>query len=191
MSHLYALYPGEEWTLEQTPLSVDAARRSIEFRLANGGGHPGWSRAWLLNFFARLGDGKSVGESMQKQLSKSTLPNLLDDHPPFQIDGTFGATAGIAEALIQSHGEVLRLLPALPAGWADGEMTGLRTRFGVEVSLRWKDGVIESVRLLPSRDVSLTLSSDGQKLDLTLVQGRPIQLERRHGRLSSGEPAKE
>ena len=70
-------------------------------------------------------------------------------------------------------------------------MTGLRTRFGVEVSLRWKDGVIESVRLLPSRDVSLTLSSDGQKLDLTLVQGRPIQLERRHGRLSSGEPAKE
>ncbi|MGE4633372.1 MAG: glycoside hydrolase N-terminal domain-containing protein [Planctomycetota bacterium] len=189
MSHLYALYPGEEWTPEQTPESIAAARRSIEFRLANGGGHTGWSRAWLLNFFARLGDGAKVGESIQLQLSKSTLPNLLDDHPPFQIDGNFGATAGIAEALVQSHGGVLRLLPALPTAWSkQGKVSGLRTRFGVEVSLAWQDGELTQVRLLPSRDQQLSIYGASQPVEVTLEKGQEILLSSIDGKLERIPP---
>ena len=191
MSHLYGLYPGEEWSAEQQPEEMLAARRSIEFRLANGGGHTGWSRAWLLNFFARLGDGKKVGESLQLQLAKSTLPNLLDDHPPFQIDGNFGATAGICEALVQSHGAVLRLLPALPADWNSGSISGLRTRFGVEVSLGWQEGVIETVVLAPSRDVSLILAQQGQKMELELKKGQEVHLIRSGEVLVPNAPAGE
>ena len=191
MSHLYGLYPGEEWSAEQQPEEMLAARRSIEFRLANGGGHTGWSRAWLLNFFARLGDGKKVGESLQLQLAKSTLPNLLDDHPPFQIDGNFGATAGICEALVQSHGAVLRLLPALPADWNGGSISGLRTRFGVEVSLGWKEGMIETVVLAPSRDVSLILAQQGQKMELELKKGQEVHLIRSGEVLVPNAPAGE
>jgi alpha-L-fucosidase 2 len=191
MSHLYGLYPGEEWSAEQQPEEMLAARRSIEFRLANGGGHTGWSRAWLLNFFARLGDGKKVGESLQLQLAKSTLPNLLDDHPPFQIDGNFGATAGICEALVQSHGAVLRLLPALPADWNSGSISGLRTRFGVEVSLAWKEGMIETVVLAPSRDVSLILAQQGQKMELELKKGQEVHLIRSGEVLVPNAPAGE
>jgi alpha-L-fucosidase 2 len=152
VSHLFALFPGNQITPRGTPELAQAARTSLERRLAAGGGSTGWSRAWIVNLYARLGDGDEAHANLVRLLEAHTLPNLLDYHPPYryQMDGNMGGASGILEMLLQSHTGEIEFLPALPRAWPSGHFRGLRARGGIEVDLNWDHGRAIEAEMRPT-----------------------------------------
>jgi alpha-L-fucosidase 2 len=190
-SHLWALWPGDAITPDETPDLAAAARKTLERRLANSGGHTGWSRAWLINFMARLGDGEAALENIRALLSEFTLPNLFNNGPPFQIDGNFGTLAGITQMLVQSRIRydnayaggfkvLLNLLPALPQSWHSGRLKGARAKGNLELDFEWQEGRLLSLAVKNNGAVAIPvcIHCGNQRLELVLPPGEtPVGLQ--------------
>lgn len=188
VSHLFGLYPGTEITPRHTPRLADACRAALERRGDEG---TGWSRAWKICFWARLGDGDRALRLLKSLLTPAvaadgshrsgTYPNLLCAHPPFQIDGNFGGAAGIAEMLLQSHDGCIELLPALPTAWPEGEFRGLMARGGVEVGCLWTEGRVISCTLRSQKggDVCLRLPGSDAPQTVCLEAGKTVEFRYR------------
>jgi alpha-L-fucosidase 2 len=165
-SNLWALWPGGAMSQDETPELAAAALKTLERRLSHSGGHTGWSRAWLVNFFAHLNDGEAAMESLNAIFSEFTLPNLLNNGPPFQIDGNFGALAGITQTLIQSRVRyngtnasiALDILPALPQSWHSGRLKGARVKGNLELDIEWRNGRLTSLVIRNNGDTSIPVS---------------------------------
>ncbi len=178
ISHAFPLYPG--WEINRdTPDLMDALRVTLRERLSHGGGHTGWSCAWLINLYARLYQGDDAADMIAKLFKNSTLDNLFDTHPPFQIDGNFGAAAAMAEMLLQSHTDTVDLLPALPSApaYQNGSFYGLRARGGITVDAAWCDGRVISCTLRSERDTVVKLRVDGVVIRVELAADEAKSLD--------------
>lgn len=172
ISHLFGLHPGMEIS-EKTPELFAAAGKTLEYRLSHGGGHTGWSRAWIINFYARLKNKTLAHHNLMELLRKSTMDNLLDTHPPFQIDGNFGACAAIAEMLLESHQGEIELLPTLPEQWKNGSVKGFRARGGYTVSIGWEAGKGVSAVVTADRNSVVSIVFRGEQILANLKAGEP------------------
>jgi alpha-L-fucosidase 2 len=178
MSHLYGLYPSPQYNWKDTPDYMEAALKVLDYRLRHGGGHTGWSRAWMINFYARLKEAGQAHDHLLQLFEKSTHPNLFDNHPPFQIDGNFGGTAGIAEMLIQSHAGYVELLPALPDAWAGGHVSGVMARGGFQVHLEWEGGLLRKASILSKLGNPLVLKYQDREVTLETSAGQTLEFDR-------------
>ena len=178
MSHLYGLYPAAAITKKKTPALFDAAAVSLQRRLANGGGHTGWSNAWLICFYARLLQGDQAHVMLRNLFQKGTYRNLFDHHPTvfFQMDGNHGATAGIAELLMQSHEECIAILPALPSQWKTGSFCGFRARGGFIIDAAWQNGKLTKVSVRSLLGQRLSIRLNGQRIEQDTEAGKIYQL---------------
>jgi alpha-L-fucosidase 2 len=175
MSHLLGLYPLNLIT-PKDPVIFEAARKALERRLANGGGHVGWSKAWIVSLYARLLEPEKALDNFNGLLRKSTLPNLFDNYPPFQIDANFGGAAAIAEMLLQSQNGEINLLPALPVEWKDGSIHGLRARGACTVNMDWKNGKLTKVSLRSDKGGAYTIQYKNIIKKIQLPAGKSIAL---------------
>jgi len=175
MSHLLGLYPLAQIT-PKTPELFQAARKTVERRLRHGGGRTGWSRAWVVNLYARLLDGAQAYKNLQLLLGTSTQPNLFDRPTELQIDGNFGGAAGIAEMLLQSHAGTIHLLPALPPIWASGYVRGLKARGGFIIAIRWQDGKLVSATIDGRPGTDCVVRYQGHRRKVSMKTGAKVQL---------------
>ena len=186
ISHLYGLYPGTSITMKKTPELANAVKRSLELRTNNG---TGWSIAWKINLWARLQNSERAYDALKtimtyypadknevKMVGGGTYPNLLDAHPPFQIDGNFGATSGIIEMLMQSHDGEIILLPALPESWKSGSIKGIKARGGFTVGLAWEDGNLRTATIVPSNNRTVDVVYKGRRWKTSLNKPLTITL---------------
>ncbi|PIE48715.1 MAG: hypothetical protein CSA39_06330 [Flavobacteriales bacterium] len=176
MSHLYALYPGDKITAGK-PEAFKAAQKTIDYRLQYGGAGTGWSRVWMINMNARLLDALSTQENITKFMQISLADNLFDMHPPFQIDGNFGFTAGVAECLLQSHEGFLRILPALPVHWETGFIQGLKARGNIEVDITWQNRKLMVLSLKAKEDKTIKVKYNGIEKEVNLKAGQKLSLK--------------
>lgn len=176
ISHLYGLHPGREIS-EDTPALFEAAKRTLEYRLEHGGGHTGWSKAWIMCFYARLKDKKKFDEQMRQFLANSVDENLWDIHPPFQIDGNFGMAKAVLEALASRRGDVVELLRIIPEGMETGMVTGLCLEGRLKVDFAWKCGKLTKISLSSGKTQTIELRYCGIRRSVTLLENSRLELE--------------
>jgi alpha-L-fucosidase 2 len=175
ISHLFGLHPGNEIT-RKTPELFAAAEKTLDYRLSHGGGHTGWSKAWVTCFYARLGRGAEVGTNIMELLCRSVQDNMLTVHPPFQIDGNFGIAEAVLEALIQSHAGYIELLPALPDEWTSGRLRGVRLRGGMTVDLSWEHAELKTLTVTAKEDCEAEFVLGDRHQTVTLKKGKTEEI---------------
>ena len=177
ISQLFALYPGRHIQYSETPELIEAAYQTLQRRLSHGGGHTGWSCAWIIHFFARLHKGEDDFDTLLKLLKNSTLDNIFDNHPPFQIDGNFGGSNAILEMLIQDYENKVYVLPALSHEMPEGILKGLRLKSGAVLNMSWKDCQVSNIEIIATRPLTIDLLIQDKTVSISLQVNEKFQYE--------------